>query len=118
MYKRQIPYEDILRTITEFVAFQITQSITKLLNENLVKKGDSMLCSGGGAHHIFLQERIDQGIYHHKIIRAETNDDLINYKELVLMALLAYQRKQGKVNVLEQFTGASKDTISGGIYGK
>lgn len=112
-----IPHKDKLRTIAEFVSSHITKSIHDLLHKGLINDGDKLMCTGGGTHNDFLLELLKEKLIPYNIIYTESSDELIDFKELVLMALLAFLKKTDKVNVLKHFTGATKDTISGGVYG-
>jgi anhydro-N-acetylmuramic acid kinase len=108
---------DKLHTITEFVTSHITMCIETLLVKKVISQGDKLLITGGGTHNLYLVQQLKKKLMKYNITCAETSDDIINYKEIVLMALLAFLKKYDKVNVLSNFTGALKDTKSGGVYG-
>lgn len=102
--KYQIPSTDILRTFSEHTAHQIA---------TIIKPFHSMLFTGGGVYNDFLMHRI-QELGNRKIILPE--DELVNYKEALIFALLGLLRLQGKENCLSSVTGAEKNHSSGKIF--
>ncbi len=109
--------QDKLRTISEFVSNQIFDNLSNLFNKSIISSNDTVLISGGGAHNKFLLENLKNKISTIGVKLENIPNELIDYKELVLMALLAFLRKNNEFNVLSKFTGAYKDSKSGGIYG-
>lgn len=109
-----IPSDVKLRTITEFVSISIVDQLEKL---SLSPKKETCLVSGGGAHNDFLIETLKSKLTELNINLIVPSKEIIDFKELILMALLAYLKMNNKPNVLASFTGAKSDTISGGIYG-
>ncbi|MXV37217.1 anhydro-N-acetylmuramic acid kinase [Flavobacteriaceae bacterium Ap0902] len=98
--------ENILATFTAHTAYQIAQ----VLNQNNFKK---VLFSGGGALNKFLMQTI-QNQTHAEIIIAD--NQLLNYKEALVFALLGYLKLQNQTNILKSVTGASRDSSAGVIY--
>ncbi len=115
--KKQYAPVDLLRTITEHVAHQLTISIVELLQNGNLRNGDCILFTGGGAHNDFLIERIMQKLKPYNIIYNKAESNLIDFKELILMALLAFLKMEDEVNILSAYTGAIRNSISGGTYG-
>jgi anhydro-N-acetylmuramic acid kinase len=77
------------------------------------KPGEKMLVTGGGAFNKFLIERIAalSGI------KVEVpNDELVKFKEAVVIAFMGVLRMRNEVNVLKSVTGASKDSVGGAVY--
>ncbi|MGI9527043.1 MAG: anhydro-N-acetylmuramic acid kinase [Weeksellaceae bacterium] len=99
--------EDILATFSAHTAYQIVQ----VLNQNNFQQ---VLFSGGGALNTFLMQII-QNQTHAEIIIAD--DQLLNYKEALVFALLGYLKLQNQTNILKTVTGASRDSSAGVIYG-
>ena len=95
---------DILRTFTEHVAFQISKII---VNEATI------LVTGGGTFNDFLMARIE--FYLNKKITLPKNE-LIDFKEALIFAFLGLLRLEGDINVLHSVTGATKDHSSGVIF--
>jgi anhydro-N-acetylmuramic acid kinase len=104
-------YSTLISTFTHHAAIQIAN----VLNNNNIEKG-KVLFTGGGSFNLFLikliQEKVKKDI---EIIVPEPI--LVNFKEALIFAFLAYLRINGKTNVLKEVTGASSDSSSGTIDG-
>jgi anhydro-N-acetylmuramic acid kinase len=93
----------ILATFTEHIAVQCGKHFRK----------GNVLVSGGGTHNTYLLERIQQ----HCLARLEKADKkLVDFKEALIFAYLAYCRVHLKENTLVDATGASKPSIAGALY--
>jgi anhydro-N-acetylmuramic acid kinase len=97
---------DLLRTVTEHIAFQIAQS----LGSGGAEK--TMLITGGGAFNGFLRERI---AHYAPISIILPDPSIIHFKEAMIFAFLGVLRLRGEVNCLASVTGASRDHCSGSI---
>lgn len=104
--RRQVP--DMMRTAMEHIASQIVWSLRGRATRRL-------LVTGGGAHNKFLTGRI-QALIPSCHIEVPSND-IIDYKEAIIFALLGYLRLQGRDNCLSSVTGASRDNCGGNIAG-
>ena len=100
--------QDLLRTSVEHIASQIAT----VLNTNDIK---SLLVTGGGAKNKFLISRLRQLSPGCDI--TVPDDDIIDYKEAIIFALLGYLRLHSKTNCLSSVTGASRDNVGGDIAG-
>ena len=105
VHKIKLP-EDRLRTITEHIAIQISNS-SNTLN---IKK---LFITGGGAFNDFLIERLKENISCDLIIPDKTT---INYKEAIVFAFLGVRFLRNETNCLSSVTGASKDTVGGVLH--
>lgn len=101
MNQYKIPEIDLMRTFVEHIAYQIT---------NKLKRG-TVLVTGGGAYHTFLIDRIKTLNVNLKIVIP--SDELVEYKEALIFALLGKLRIENKVNCLASVTGAVKNHSSG-----
>ena len=101
--------EDILATVVENIALNVSKSINSLNGT----RGDKILLSGGGGHNLFLVERINANT--HCEIEVPPNV-IIDQKEALIFAFLGLLRMLGVENSLASVTGASKNTIGGCIY--
>ncbi|MCK4700198.1 MAG: anhydro-N-acetylmuramic acid kinase, partial [Bacteroidales bacterium] len=72
-----------------------------------------LLITGGGAHNIFLVEKIQLHSKHDIIIPGK---DIIDFKEALIFAFLGLLRLENKTNCLASVTGSSKDNIGGSVY--
>ncbi len=99
--------EDLIATYTEHIAVQVARCITK---DRTVPK---MLVTGGGAHNHFLLERI---VAHSGVQICTVTEQIVNFKEALIFALLGYLFLQGQNNCLSEITGASVPCIGGALY--
>ncbi|MCB0697269.1 MAG: anhydro-N-acetylmuramic acid kinase [Chitinophagaceae bacterium] len=104
---------DLLRTAVQHIADKITEAVKKHPSG---KERSVLLATGGGALNGFLMERIREGL-------AALNTDLhipdeqtVNYKEAIVMALIGTLRFREETNVLSSITGASRDSIGGALW--
>lgn len=101
-----VPVENLLRTVSEHIAMQVTQSLNS-------KESSKILVTGGGAHNKFLLERIKVLGHHDWII---PRADWIDFKEALVFAFLGVLRWRNECNVLRSVTGSSSDHSGGAIY--
>jgi anhydro-N-acetylmuramic acid kinase len=99
------PWKDKLATATSFIA----TTIANILND---EKINQCLISGGGAFNNLLVKQI-QSKANTQLVLPETY--IITHKEALVFAWLGLQRWLNRVNVNKQYTGATKNTISGTI---
>lgn len=101
-----ISIEDILRTFTEHIAFQLAKALP-------IKTG-RLLITGGGAYNDFLIALIKNKLPDVEIIIPEAKT--IEFKEALIFALLGVLKLRNEINVLSSVTGAKRDHSSGKIY--
>lgn len=102
----ELPAEDVLATLVEHMAYQISNVMTR-------SKG-KLLITGGGAYNLHLINRIK---YYCKEIEIVIPDQYtVEYKEALIFGLLAYLKYYGENNVLSSVTGAKRDHSSGLVY--
>ncbi|MFO7862788.1 MAG: anhydro-N-acetylmuramic acid kinase [Salinivirgaceae bacterium] len=94
---------DQLATFVEHIGQQVGKAI-----ENGVS--GQLLITGGGAFNTFLVERIQHYTQHRVVIPEQ---DVVEYKEALIFALLAYLKSVGKINILASVTGSNCDHIAG-----
>ncbi len=103
------PTASLLRTVTEHIALRLAAAL---------KETDlhTLLVTGGGAKNAFLMERLRDLCPSLRVVEAD--EQVVDYKEAVIFALLAYLRLKGEPNTLASVTGASRDSSGGAIYGR
>lgn len=101
-----ISIEDVLRTFTEHIAFQLAKALP-------IKTG-RLLITGGGAYNDFLIALIKNKLPDVEIIIPEAKT--IEFKEALIFALLGVLKLRNEINVLSSVTGAKRDHSSGKIY--
>lgn len=95
--------DDLLATCTEHMAEQVA-AVVRASNLNEV------LITGGGAYNTYLLERMQAKADIKWIV---PSDELIQFKEALIFAFLAYRRARGEVNALASVTGALRDSCTG-----
>jgi anhydro-N-acetylmuramic acid kinase len=97
---------DVLSTFSEHIAIQIAEALVG-------NRDDQVLITGGGAYNIDLVERIRK----YSRISVNIPDNIVvEFKEALIFALLAYLKWNGENNILSSVTGAFKDHSSGLLY--
>jgi anhydro-N-acetylmuramic acid kinase len=109
--------EDALRTYVEHISVQVRKAIEQVRGKMKMDSGPGkMLVTGGGAYNIFLVERLRSLLRDLNIEVLVAEDELIQYKEAVVMALMGVLRWREENNVLSSVTGARRDSIGGAIW--
>jgi anhydro-N-acetylmuramic acid kinase len=107
---------DAMRTYVEHIAVQVNRSLKELASKSIKDPTKlKLLITGGGAHNVFLTERIKANI-DHGIEVIIPDPELIDFKEALIMALIGVLRWREEVNVLATVTGASRDSIGGAVW--
>ena len=75
-----------------------------------------ILVTGGGAFNTFLIERLRDLLSDEAIILVLPDDQLIQYKEALIMALIGVLRWREELNVLASVTGAAQNSIGGALW--
>jgi len=101
--------EDIQRTLLELTAKTVA-------NDVLNSDTELLIVCGGGVKNSFLMQRISE-LCQIKVMPSDTFGVSSEYMEAMAFAWLAYKRVHNEVVKLSSVTGASKDSILGGIYG-
>lgn len=103
--EKKLDVATILRTFIAHIVFQIS----KCLNNVKLSK---LLITGGGSFNTFLINELQQATKN-EIVIPENN--IVDYKEALIFALLGVLRFENKVNCLSSVTGALKNHSSGKI---
>jgi anhydro-N-acetylmuramic acid kinase len=109
--KYDAPINDLLRTYTEHIAQQINNAIAT--NSSTEKK---LLATGGGAFNIFLIERLQNVLKEKNITVTVPDENLVKYKEALMMALIGVLRWREEYNVIRTVTGAQRASIGGALW--
>lgn len=109
-------WEDKLATAVEMMAQQIKNSVFKVIEEEgMQDKTYTVLVTGGGAFNGFLIERM-RSLCGNQISFIIPDENIIHYKEALLMAYMGLLRVKRKPNCLKTVTGARVDNVGGGLY--
>jgi anhydro-N-acetylmuramic acid kinase len=101
-----IPEVDLLRTYYEHISDCVAKTLLKYNIKNA-------LLTGGGAFNTFLIERVKDKCKSDIII---PDNQLIEFKEALIFALLGYLRVSEKPNTIKEVTGASTELSAGVVY--
>jgi len=108
---------DALRTYVEHICVQVGHSIKNLLTDfKFPHAGLRLLATGGGAHNIFLIERLKKILQSLQIELIIPEARLIDYKEALVIALIGVLRWREENNVLASVTGAKRSSIGGAVW--
>jgi hypothetical protein len=119
-----------LRTYVEHIALQVARAVVAASvpsGDGAVPSGDGagtgdgagagaarrMLVTGGGAHNVFLVERLRSRLGFEVVVPDKA---LVDYKEALIMALIGVLRWREENNVMASVTGASRDSIGGAVW--
>lgn len=100
------PVEDLLRSVYEHAAVQISNYI------NNYKAGE-VLVTGGGAFNRFLMNLLQQKS---KSVMILPEEQLVKFKEALIFAFLGMLRYRDEINCLASVTGAQANSSSGIIH--
>lgn len=106
--------EDRLHTMTHFIAAQITAAIVLNIGEDT--EGKKILITGGGALNRYLIDSLKKLFAHHKMELVLPSEQIVLYKEALVMALIGTLRWREETNILASATGASRNSISGAYW--
>jgi anhydro-N-acetylmuramic acid kinase len=104
--------EDAMRTYVEHIVFQIKNAIPgqrSTINSQL-------LATGGGAFNSFLIKRLKDVLLEINVEVFIPGENLVKYKEALIMALMGTLRWREEYNVLASVTGAKRNSIGGALW--
>ncbi|MFN4299059.1 MAG: anhydro-N-acetylmuramic acid kinase [Thermaurantimonas sp.] len=106
IYEPAFDPRDLMHTAIEHIVKRISSDIPKT---------GKVLVTGGGAYHPLLIKKLKESTSAELII---PNNQIVEYKEAIIFALMGYLRWHDRINVLSSVTGAMNDHSSGVIYKK
>ena len=108
---------DKLHTATVHIAEQVALAIQQICaHEQLAPTPATLLVTGGGAFNRFLMQQLRAYLVPLQVSVVVPTDDIINYKEALLMGVLGFLRAHQVPNTLSSVTGALRNTIGGAMY--
>ena len=105
--------EDAMRTYVAHIVVQIKNAI---LNSRQSTVDSRLLATGGGAFNSFLVKKLNEVLNEINIEVIIPDENLIKYKEALIMALMGTLRWREEYNVLASVTGAERNTIGGALW--
>jgi anhydro-N-acetylmuramic acid kinase len=107
--------EDALRTYVEHIVTQVSRSLIQISGAAL-QPGGRLLITGGGAHNVFLIQRLRDKLKPTGIELVIPPENIVDFKEALVIALMGVLRWREDINVMHSVTGASKDSINGAVW--
>lgn len=104
--------EDSLCTYVEHIALQIKNALSPCFSNTL----QSLMITGGGAFNKYLIKRIEIHLQDINFQVFVPEEEVVNYKEALIMALLGTLRWREQYTVLASVTGAIRNSIGGALW--
>jgi anhydro-N-acetylmuramic acid kinase len=109
-------YEISVQDKSHTMCIHIAQQIKLALQSFTHDETSTMLVTGGGAFNSFLLKCIEHELESLQIEIVIPDENLINYKEAVAMALIGVLRWREEENVLASVTGALRNSVGGALW--
>ena len=109
----QLSVEDALATYVEHICMQIKNSLMPFFDNGEMQ---SLMITGGGAFNKFLIKKMAEYLARINFEIFIPEDDVVNYKEALIMALLGTLRWREQYTVFSSVTGASRNSIGGALW--
>jgi anhydro-N-acetylmuramic acid kinase len=112
----ELSTEDLLATYTEHISIQVALAVDKIVSKRALTVNQAkMMVTGGGAYNTYLISRLSQHLLPYGIEVVLPSNEIIEYKEALIMALLGVLRWREEETVFSSVTGA-KRASSGGAF--
>lgn len=109
-----LTHNDSLRTYVEHIAIQINNAITA--NSKFKTQNSKLLVTGGGTFNGFLMQRLQEELQKQEIEIIVPQEQIIQFKEALIMAFMGVLRWRQEYTVLSSVTGAERDSIGGAVW--
>lgn len=108
---------DALSTYTEHIAQHVFHAVKKIIEQQgMNQNGYKILITGGGALNSFLVNLLREKLSAAEVDVVIPEQNIIMYKEALIMALLGVLRWREENTVLASVTGASRNSIGGAVW--
>ncbi len=113
-----LPHNDGLRTYVEHIVQQLGLVISHQQSAFSAQPSANrkLLVTGGGAFNSFLIQRLSEELALLGIEVVVPDENMVKYKEALIMALIGVLRWRQEYNVLSSVTGAKRDSIGGAVW--
>ncbi|MFL5808584.1 MAG: anhydro-N-acetylmuramic acid kinase [Flavisolibacter sp.] len=105
---------DAMRTYVEHIVYQIRINVEK--QDRSTYEGGRLLITGGGAFNRFVVQRLSEELRSLGVEIFIPEENIIRYKEALIMALMGVLRWRQENTVLSSVTGAQRDSIGGAVW--
>lgn len=109
-----LSHNDLLRSYVEHIVQQTKFAVAD--NYKLPTANHRLLVTGGGAFNDFLVERLKEELLPVGVEVVIPDENLIKYKEALIMGFIGVLRWRQEYNVLSSVTGAERDSIGGAVW--
>ncbi|MFT3902986.1 MAG: anhydro-N-acetylmuramic acid kinase [Niabella sp.] len=111
--KYEASVADQLCTYAEHIAIQVSDAVFAYSRAG---QEAQLLATGGGALNTFLIARLQDHLSMAGVKVVVPDENLVNYKEALIMALIGVLRWREENNVLSSVTGAARDSVGGAMW--
>jgi anhydro-N-acetylmuramic acid kinase len=108
--------KDLLRTYVAHICEQVKAAIIHLNGLSNPLSERKMLVTGGGAFNTFLVEQLKEILQPLHVEIVVPDDEVVQYKEALIMALIGVLRWREEENVFASVTGASRNSVGGALW--
>jgi anhydro-N-acetylmuramic acid kinase len=105
-----------LRTYTAHIVLQTAKAAKRILAASPAGGDHKLLVTGGGAFNTFLVDRLRERLAPLNVTLVVPPDEVIKFKEALIMALLGVLRWRENNTTLASVTGARRDAIGGALW--
>ena len=105
---------DALRTYVEHIVHQVRINIEQ--QDRSTYQGKKLLITGGGAFNSFVIKRLTEELEPLDVEVVIPEQNIIRYKEALIMALMGVLRWRQEYTVLSSVTGAERNSIGGAVW--
>ena len=85
-------------------------------NRQVASANSSLFVTGGGAFNSFLLNRLKEELQSSSIEVIIADEQIIKYKEALIMAFIGVLRWRQEYTVLSSVTGAKRNSIGGAVW--
>ncbi len=108
-------FNDAMRTYSEHIAAQVKNSLLAAAGQASLR-GVKMMMTGGGAFNKFLVANITKQLAAIGVEAVVPEENIVKFKEALVMALMGALRWREEENVLASVTGASRNSVNGAMW--
>lgn len=98
---------DALNTLSCYTALSITSNINRISNV------DNLIISGGGAHNLFILDKIKENLPNLNVVKSDKLGFGIDSKEALCFAFLAYLNEHNLPGNIPSATGSTREAVLG-----
>lgn len=105
-----------LNTYTHHIAIQVAGAVAMLQQGHAPAEEQQMLITGGGAFNGYMVQQLQAQLLPYNVKVVIPDEQTIQFKEALIMALIGALRWRQERNVLSSVTGAQRDSVGGALW--